>query len=287
MAGWKCLLAALLAPLAIAGCGSAAVTTVTTAEPHAASSQPGSAQTGTVGAHEQSKRALNNPAQEPDPSVTAYCNQVPLGHPCHAVTAAPEDPNVAPQRNCDTNIVANSHTSCAFAENAFYEYYKSRANGAASISISVHSPTTGRDYELGCGNSNGLVGCVSSPMSDFIFVDFPLAAIRHYTEAQANAYSATRDVGHPPTPAANGQLEAQSPEHDQNGPSGGDEGSESGEDEVGSYSHAGDETFCKEHECIGEFETEDGYVAECADGSYSHSGGKSGACSDHGGETRR
>lgn len=55
-------------------------------------------------------------------------------------------------------------------------------------------------------------------------------------------------------------------------------------DEVGSSSHATDAEFCREHECIGEFETEPGTVVECSDGTYSHSGGISGACSDHGGE---
>ncbi len=62
-------------------------------------------------------------------------------------------------------------------------------------------------------------------------------------------------------------------------------GSESKEeDEVGSTSHAGDTKFCEEHHCIGEFTTEDGTVVECSDGTFSHAGGLSGACSDHGGE---
>lgn len=56
------------------------------------------------------------------------------------------------------------------------------------------------------------------------------------------------------------------------------------EDEPGSTSHEGDVQFCSEHECIGDFEGEDGYVVECSDGTYSHAGGISGACSDHGGE---
>lgn len=56
------------------------------------------------------------------------------------------------------------------------------------------------------------------------------------------------------------------------------------EDEVGSTSHAGDAEFCENHECIGSFTTEEGTVVECSDGTYSHAGGISGACSDHGGE---
>lgn len=61
-------------------------------------------------------------------------------------------------------------------------------------------------------------------------------------------------------------------------------GGESGEG-PGSYSHAEDSRFCSEHECIGDFKGEGGYVVECSDGTYSHAGGISGACSDHGGES--
>jgi hypothetical protein len=55
-------------------------------------------------------------------------------------------------------------------------------------------------------------------------------------------------------------------------------------DQVGSRSHAKDAQFCQEHECIGSFETEPGRIVECSDGSFSHAGGISGACSFHGGE---
>jgi hypothetical protein len=52
---------------------------------------------------------------------------------------------------------------------------------------------------------------------------------------------------------------------------------------VGSTSHNEDAKLCSEHQCIGSFTTEEGKVAECADGTYSHAGGISGACSSHGG----
>ncbi len=52
---------------------------------------------------------------------------------------------------------------------------------------------------------------------------------------------------------------------------------------VGSYSHADDATFCSANQCIGSFETEPGYIVQCTDGTYSHSGGISGSCSRHGG----
>jgi hypothetical protein len=46
-------------------------------------------------------------------------------------------------------------------------------------------------------------------------------------------------------------------------------------------------TFCGYFNCIPSFWTStNGYVDECTDGMYSHSGGVSGACSHHGGERR-
>jgi uncharacterized membrane protein YgcG len=43
-------------------------------------------------------------------------------------------------------------------------------------------------------------------------------------------------------------------------------------------------SFCTTHTCIGNFNQGNGYVVQCADGTWSHSGGESGACSWHGGE---
>jgi hypothetical protein len=46
-------------------------------------------------------------------------------------------------------------------------------------------------------------------------------------------------------------------------------------------------SFCSYFNCIGSFwKSTSGYVDECRDGMYSHSGGRSGACSYHGGELR-
>ena len=53
---------------------------------------------------------------------------------------------------------------------------------------------------------------------------------------------------------------------------------------AGSYSHADDSGFCSSHQCIANFPNGNGYVVQCVDGEWSHSGGLSGACSHHGGE---
>jgi hypothetical protein len=52
----------------------------------------------------------------------------------------------------------------------------------------------------------------------------------------------------------------------------------------GSSSHGTDTEFCSTHACIPNFPFGHGTIVQCADGEWSHSGGLSGACSDHGGE---
>ena len=55
----------------------------------------------------------------------------------------------------------------------------------------------------------------------------------------------------------------------------------------GSLIHSPPGDFCSVFNCIPSFWTSTkGYVDECNDGTYSHSGGRSGACSYHGGERR-
>jgi type IV secretory pathway VirB10-like protein len=78
----------------------------------------------------------------------------------------------------------------------------------------------------------------------------------------------------PSPPSPEGEHEAQ--------PEGGKP--RGGEDEPGSPSHEGDESFCTTHTCIGKFKEEPGTVVQCADGTFSHAGGISGACSHHEGE---
>lgn len=55
----------------------------------------------------------------------------------------------------------------------------------------------------------------------------------------------------------------------------------------GSVISAPPSNFCNYFTCIPSFwVSTKGYVDQCTDGTYSHSGGRSGACSSHGGERR-
>ncbi len=56
---------------------------------------------------------------------------------------------------------------------------------------------------------------------------------------------------------------------------------------TGKYIYSPAASFCSYFKCIASFwKSTSGYVDECQDGTYSHSGGRSGACSYHGGELR-
>jgi hypothetical protein len=55
----------------------------------------------------------------------------------------------------------------------------------------------------------------------------------------------------------------------------------------GSYISSPPSSFCSYFDCIPSFwESTNGYVMQCDDGMYSHSGGRSGSCSHHGGNNR-
>jgi hypothetical protein len=274
-----------VAVLVTPGCGGT-TKTVTEQTPVAANSPAVASAPGAAKPKPRHKVAhLNNPAQQPDPNVTTACDKAPLGHACVASTSVDGDPNESRQRNCDTNIVANANTSCALAENIFWEAYEHGGReGRTPTAVEAHSPVTQKDYEMDCVREGGLIGCESSPIGAGLFVSFPAAAIQSYTAAQAAAYGRSGKVGHPGPPAADSTPSA--PESAPSGGASGGGGEESEHDEVGSYSHGGDSAFCEEHDCIGDFESEEGYVVECQDGTYSHAGAIQGACSDHGGESK-
>jgi hypothetical protein len=55
----------------------------------------------------------------------------------------------------------------------------------------------------------------------------------------------------------------------------------------GGFIHDPASGFCDVFDCIPSFwDSTNGYVMQCADGLYSHSGGRSGSCSHHGGNRR-
>jgi hypothetical protein len=110
----------------------------------------------------------------------------------------------------------------------------------------VYSPATGESYEVRC-TGQSVVTCTGGAGAK---VRFPMSAMSVYTERDATAYASSHDLG-PEAP-----VSAQ--------PAG---------------------SFCDAHACIDNFDNGTGYIVRCADGEWSHSGGRPGACSYHGGET--
>jgi hypothetical protein len=218
------------------------------------------------GSHSSSPAPISHASSE----ATATASHATSSKP----TEAPDESRNVPvessaMNTCSRFIRAGTHTSCQFAEsvNSAFQALK-ESDGDPPAAVAAYSPVTHKHYMLRCAliDQRITVECVTGTAS----VAFPLEP-------------SETPQPESPTPApessGSGTGEESSP-----GSSSEEGGEEEEEDEVGSPGHAGDQKFCEEHECIGSFTSEEGTVVECSDGTYSHAGGLSGACSDHGGE---
>jgi hypothetical protein len=93
-------------------------------------------------------------------------------------------------RSCDANITAKrATTSCRFAENVFYGFWKAQDQG--DDAFAAYSPLTKESYSLSCTGETTVV-CRAGDGGE---VRFPMAAIRAYTAENAAHYAATHDTG--------------------------------------------------------------------------------------------
>lgn len=165
--------------------------------------------------------------------------------------------NIGPatdQSACPGNqVTVGPNTSCPFAANvAKVVSGGDDATGHFPASVTAFSPVTGKTYRLRCsilGYGSELVCGTLPPATGIVVIPITTPAT-----------STT------PTPAPTNSTP------------------ESGVEGPGSFSHATDAQFCSTHTCIDNFPDGNGSIVQCADGEWSHSGGLSGACSDHGGE---
>jgi hypothetical protein len=224
--------------------------------------------------------------------------------------------------SCDSNIKVNgATTTCAFAENVFYEYWKAFDSGDGSA-IAAYSPASGRTYELRCAERT-LISCRAD---DGSYVAFPAAAVDRYDADQAAKYACAADLG--PSegdacPDAKGTRGGQDPagtsgDCDPNyagaclDPTASDYdcegGSGNGPDYTGPVEVVGDDHYGLDRDGDGigcedlsnstsdpstdyapdapttdDFGSGSGSVGQCADGTLSDSIGRPGACSHHGG----
>jgi hypothetical protein len=146
---------------------------------------------------------------------------------------------------CDPNIAVKvSTTSCGFAENVFYEYWTSDRAAA----VDAYSPAVATTVVATCAATGGSITCRTA--RDAV-VRFSVASLEAYDQRQADHYAATHDLG-----PDGGYSDPAVPPADQ-GPT--------PDNEIPNYPNG------------------TGSVVQCVDGMYSHSGGRPGACSYHGG----
>jgi hypothetical protein len=192
-------------------------------------------------------------------------------------TASPGSAPRAPSsyKSCDANVRAKRvTTTCGFAENAFYAYFI----GSGATGLRVYSPATGRTFTTRCSRGTATITCRTSDGG----VKFPQAAIAAYSDDQASAFAAAHEVGD--SGATDTATAPSSPS------SSDDDSYDSGNTYSNPYDspdttvdNGDDPAFCDTHDCIPNYPNGNGSTVQCADGSYSHSGGVQGACSHHGG----
>lgn len=103
---------------------------------------------------------------------------------------------------CDANItVRTDTTTCGFAQNVFYEYWRS----GQSAEFDAYSPATRATFSTTCREAAGRITCTTA---DRGAVRFPQAAVDSYTQAQADTYAAKADLGPGSDPEATPSTDA-------------------------------------------------------------------------------
>ncbi len=154
------------------------------------------------------------------------------------------------RRNRCARINRSAVTSCPFAL-AVRKAYLSHPSGT----VVAYSPVTHKTYTMHCRQLRGVAACSGGVGSEVAFKGPPGPG------TSVPAVSSSTATLPPPT-ATTQEVE-----------------------QPGSSSHATDDLFCSTHSCIENFANGNGTIVQCQDGEWSHSGGLSGACSDHGGES--
>jgi hypothetical protein len=124
----------------------------------------------------------------PDPKPPA-----PKKHPKPPTHAAQSTPESAGYADCDANIQAKTDTTtCPFAENVYWTYWTS---GESSSPLQVWSPAAHASFATTCESDRARISCTTS---DNAAVTFSQAAVDLYSEAQADAYASSHDLGPDP-----------------------------------------------------------------------------------------
>jgi hypothetical protein len=164
---------------------------------------------------------------------------------------------------CDTNIqVREDTTTCPFAENTFWSYWTS----AEAASLPVWSPAAQDTFTTSCESDGARVTCTTS---DGGAVKFSQAAVDRYSQSQADAYASAHDLGPDP--------------YEGLAYSGSDDSLPDYEAPDYEPDYTSPDDYTPPGENIPNYDNGQGHRVQCADGTFSRSGGIQGACSYHGG----
>ena len=202
----------------------------------------------------------------PDTSTSATTER-PAKRRTHTRSRAAKTTKVPTFSQCDANIrVRTATTTCPFAQNVFLAYWTTQNYG--DFQLSAYSPAAGREFDVDCTSGQSVV-CTSGDGSE---VSFRESAVGAYSLAQAKRYVSTHDVGDDIFPWTYGGEPSES--------------SDSTPSESTSStpsSSVPDTSSTPPGGNIPNYDNGRGSRVQCADGTYSHSGGIQGACSHHGG----
>jgi hypothetical protein len=241
---WRAALLVLL--IGVAGCG---------ADTQSARPSEGAAAHGPSTATAAQSQPPAKVRKKPKPSRDHRQVTVVRSSPSPTANAAP--PAFV---SCDANIrVRAATTTCPFAENVFYELFQATAGYISATTVRAWSPATRRFYSVKCSGGTSIV-CTAGDGGE---VHFSSDAMDAYDDSQANRYASTHDTG--PSDVSDKDLNSPTPD---------------GSD-VSTDTDTAD--FCDVHDCIPNYDEGTGSQVQCADGTWSHSGGRPGACSWHGG----
>jgi hypothetical protein len=223
---------------------------------------------------------------------------------------------------CDANIkIKAATTTCAFAQNVFYEYWQAAQSDDGSF-IRAYSAASRRTYALQCSERT----VITCRANDGSYVAFPAGAVDAYDANQATRFACSHDLGPSESDAcSNGRtddeashsggsgdecdsnyagacLDPSSIDYDCEGGTGdgpdytgqveviGDDhygldrdGDGTGCDDSGGSSSDPSSGYDPDSPTTEDFGSGSGSVGQCADGTISDSIGRPGACSHHGG----
>jgi hypothetical protein len=210
--------------------------------------------------------------------------------------AATPTPSTDASVSCDANIrVKASTTTCPFAQNVFYEYYRQTNGYPRAVTVRAWSHAARRSFDVSCSGTESIV-CSAG---DGARIRFPAGAVLDYDDEQAERFAATHETG--------AAIASEQPDDERNIPnyengtgyrvqcadgmyshSGGRQGACSGHGGVGDAPSETDRSETPEPDYssgneIPNYDNGTGNRVQCADGMYSQSGGRPGACSGHGG----